>query len=62
MKVIYINKIMKIMSYQKVHTYILLWFYVANDDEKELTSFKIVEQIEFIQKYFYQKLSWMTQQ
>ena len=45
------------MSYQKVHTYILLWFYVANDDEKELTSFKIVEQIEFIQKYFYQKLS-----
>ena len=40
------------MSYQKVHTYILLWFYVANDDEKELTSFKIVEQIEFIQKVF----------
>ena len=30
--------------------YILLWYYVVNDDEAPLTSFQIVEQIEVIKE------------
>ena len=56
MKITYINTVFEDYVSSKI-TYILLWFCVANDDETQSTSSQIVEQIEFIQKYFYQELS-----
>ena len=56
MKVIYINTVFEDYFPSK-SLYILLWFCVANDDETQSTSSQIVEQIEVIQKKFYQALS-----
>ena len=49
MKVIYINAVSEDHASSE-NIYILLWYYVVNDDDAPSTSSKIVEQIEVIKE------------
>ena len=59
MKVIYINTVFEdYVSSENI--YILLWYYVVNDDEAPSTSSRIVEQIEVIKEVVFPTVSMLN--